>query len=139
MIEQRPLTKVEFDALMLDAPPEMTRRLVEVSKGAAWEFLQTHVFQQDGGLENGRPIYYASLVKSSDGYYFCTVVSHKVHEQIAFFRKTRQALRDWEKKFQPLYAMMSTTQAKNIEWIKRMGFKEVENVNGTVKLEYSYV
>jgi hypothetical protein len=67
-------------------------------------------------------------------YELWTFVNKSVKEQFTLFKVSKSIVYGWLNKFNPIYATMESTFNKNIEWTKRIGFKENYNRNGIIKL-----
>jgi hypothetical protein len=133
-IEIRALSPVELGYLISEAPPSETKFLREFKKEYGLDvadFLKRYALFNSGMVANGRPIYMAAIIKSSDGRYeFWTVVNKDVKEMISLCKYSKRMLKEILKDFGTIYATMEKVSPKNMKWVEWLGFKKIdENKN----------
>jgi hypothetical protein len=134
MIEQRKLTKEEFEQLLKEAVnAEGFKQTLEGVK--IYDFFNDNAVEQSG-IVNSRPLYFGALVfnKLADRYELWSIVSSKVKEQKSLYKITKKTALDWAKKYGSIYATMEKTQIQNMNWIKRMGFGVIEDKGDLITL-----
>lgn len=134
-IEDRQLTRFEIDLLMAEAPESEVRNLIAYLKKAnidAFNFFNKNSVYRFGLIINQRPVYFAYITNFDKKYELWTVVNSNVHEQFSLYKYSKRSLKNALQLFDPIYATMETHNQKNIDWVKRMGFKEIERTQDLV-------
>lgn len=137
-IEDRPLNRLEVQELINDAPETETRNLKTFLREFnldAYSFLHKHSVYRYGLIVNGRPVYFVYISNLNGKYESWSVVNSNIKDQIALFKHSKKNLKEALKQFSPIYATMEKSSPKNIEWTKRLGFKEVSQDECTITLE----
>lgn len=136
MIETRPLTKIEMNMLIAEAPESETSNLVHylnVTNQDSYDFLNRYAVYKFGLIIDKRPIYLAYIVQQSfDKYELWTVVNSNVKQQFSLYKYSKRSLDKALELFSPIYATMQTHNLKNLEWVKHMGFEEISRYKNTV-------
>ena len=128
-IEHRILTREEVDRLIKESVPSETKFLRDLETDI-YDFFYKYSLIQDGILVDGRPIYIAVLIKSTDGNMnFWTVVNRDTNAIISMSRIVRQELRKWVDMYGILYAKMEKVNPKNMKWVEWLGFKRAYEDN----------
>lgn len=131
MIEIRALTKDEMGQLLSEASPIETHGLTT----EVWNYIiDNYGVENSGIVVKGHPIYAATLLNVDGVYEFDTIVNRNVKEQFTLFREAKRKSDEWMYKYKRLSATMPVTLTKNIEWTKRLGFRETQRNNNTVTL-----
>ena len=128
-IEHRILTREEVDRLIKESVPSETKFLRDLETDI-YDFFYKYSLIQDGILVDGRPIYIAALIRSTDGNMnFWTVVNRDTNAIISMSRIVRQELRKWVDMYGILYAKMEKVNPKNMKWVEWLGFKRAYEDN----------
>lgn len=134
-IEDRPLNRIEMTILIAEAPETEVKNLVkyvEAINEDIFDFLNANSVYRFGLIINKRPIYFAYITGFDGKYELWTVVNSNVQEQFSLYKYSKRSLRKALEEFSPIYATMETHNQKNIDWVKKMGFKEVKKVSNEV-------
>lgn len=139
MIETRPLSRMELNQLLLDAPFMETKNLyqfLEQNDFTSYEFLNNeNVVYRYGLIINGRPIYMAHIVRNKKDLELWTVVTSDVKFQKTLYKHSKLALQEALKQFSPIYATMEKHLTKNLAWTEKLGFKRIFEDDNIVTLK----
>lgn len=128
-VESRILTEDEFNSLMSSAPESETENLFSAMERMGflpYEFFQYKAVENRGIVIDGKPIYFAALVKNTYGEIeLWTVVNSDVKEQFSLFKIAHRTIREWIKKYKRIYATMDCSLQNNIRWTERLGFNKL--------------
>lgn len=137
-IISRPLTDLEIELLIINAPESETRFLKQINISASM-FFGSYSTEQKGILINNLPAYIGAVIydPKTNIYNLWTVVRNNLKEQFSLFKIARKTVREWAKKYRPLYAEMFKNNEKNIRWTERLGFKRISEDNETIVFMFS--
>lgn len=141
MIENRPLNKIEINLLLAEAPESEVSNLIRYLRCInqdAYDFLNQDAVYRFGLIADQRPIYFAYIICKNNKYELWTVVNKDVKEQFSLYKHSKRSLEQALVQFSPIYATMETHNHKNIEWVKRMGFKEIINNGNTITFKIEH-
>ena len=122
MIEERILTKDEFDSLLDSAPESETRNLKRILGSNAYDYLMNNT-KEISGIVNSRPIYFGALSKENQ---LWTIVNSDVKEQFSLYKISKRRVYKWLDKYGVIYATMEKVNLKNILWTIKLGFKKIK-------------
>lgn len=128
-IEDRPLSKIEINLLLAEAPELETRNLINFLKNSnedAFNFFSTNSVYRFGLIIDNRPIYFAYITNFDNKYELWTVVNSGVLEQFSLYKYSKRSLKNALKDFSPIYATMEKHNKKNLAWVKSLGFKAID-------------
>lgn len=129
MICSRKLNRKEIQQILLEAPIEETRNLINFLKKYnldAFDFFTKKSIYSFGLVSNGRPIYFAYIIPSGNGIYeLWTVVNSNVKEQFSLYKYSKKSILEALKSFSPIYATMEKINDKNMKWVERLGFSKI--------------
>ncbi len=138
-MENRRLTRTEFNSLLETAPDTETRNLKQFLNGVkydGYDFFERFAIKQSG-IVNGRPLYFAALTKSNDGAFeFWTVVNKDVKETFSLCKYSKRFLKEASKKYGDLYATMENINDTNIKWCLWLGFNIIISDDKMITLCY---
>ena len=131
MIENRKLTKQEFNRLLDEAPDTETRNLKRILGNDAYEHFEIMAKAHFGLLSNGRPIYWAVLSKDNKMW---TIVNSEIKEQFSLYKYCKRGIYNWLRMFGKITATMEDKNEKNLKWTMFMGFKIIKKGDGLITL-----
>ena len=136
MVEQRYLTRAEFNQLLKEAPEDETMFIRDYLKGSgveAYDFFEDFGFEKDGIVIDGRPIYVAILTGNEKGEKeLWTIVNSDVKEQFTLYKISKRQVYKWLEKYKRIFSTMQKINPKNLEWVKRLGFKQTSEEDDTI-------
>ncbi|MES1987154.1 MAG: hypothetical protein V4440_03835 [Pseudomonadota bacterium] len=138
MIETRPLTRVELNLLIAEAPEDETRNLLaycKINNIDVYDFINQNSVYKFGLVIDKRPIYFAHVKDKQYGYEIWTVVNSDVSQQKTLYKYSKLAVQEALKKFSPIHATMEKHLHKNLKWTERMGFKRIHEDDRIVTLK----
>jgi len=131
LIEVRPLTKLEFNQLLEDAPDTETRNLKKICSNIdinSFDFFEQKAIDVEGLVINKRPIYFGAIIKSNN-FNIWTFVNSNVREQFTLYKVAKITSHRWAKKYGEIFATMEKVNPKNIKWTKKIGFKMMKETD----------
>lgn len=132
-LEIRSLTEREFKTLIEEADTNETWGLKRLE--SPYEYLSKNSVESSGMIGDGRPLYFACLIKENDKYTLWTVVNKNVKSQFSMYKFSKRIVSEWAKKYKEIYATMRTVNQNNIEWTKRIGFKVISQYDDIIKFK----
>ena len=133
--EIRNLTKRELDQLLVEGPDWSTlsiKKLCEQMGIQPYYFLEMYSCERKGIVIDGRPVYFGALIKKDDQYWLWTFINNNIKYHFTIYKIAKRVAHDWARKYKCIYSMIKEELPLQQKWTQRMGFKVVEEKNGSV-------
>ena len=126
MIEQRRLTKEEFERLIEESPETEKRNFLEFldDELSPYDYFDKFAIEQSGVIADGRPLYVAALIPNFEGKKeFWTVANSNIKNYFSLCKIAKHTLKDWVEKHGDIYATMEKVSERNMAWTEWLGFQ----------------
>lgn len=96
-----------------------------------YNFFNENAIEQIGIIVNGRPVYYAALIRNGTKNILWTFINSNLTnlEHIALYRAAKKEAQKWADKYGEIFSYINSSMELQKKWTLKMGFKKIFEEN----------